>query len=49
MLCILAAGNNGTNTNGSSDVVPFVFYDLIEGAYDPTGNSRQGRWALPSN
>ena len=23
--------------------VPFLFYNLIEGAYDPTGNSTQGR------
>ena|ERR1017187_7325625 len=28
-------------------VVPFLFYNLAEGAYDPTGNSTQGmmlRW-----
>jgi hypothetical protein len=27
-------------------VVPFVFYNLIEGAYDPTGNSTQGRYTV---
>jgi hypothetical protein len=25
---------------------PFVFYNLIEGAYDPTGNSTQGRYTV---
>ena len=27
-------------------VVPFVFYNLIEGAYDPTGNSVTGRYTV---
>ena len=27
-------------------VVPFYFYNLIEGAYDPTGNSVVGRYAV---
>ena len=27
-------------------VVPFLFYNLIEGAYDPTGNSTQGRYTV---
>jgi hypothetical protein len=27
-------------------VVPFVFYNLIEGTYDPTGNSTQGRYTV---
>ena len=27
-------------------VVPFFFYNLIEGAYDPTGNSTQGRYTV---
>ena len=26
--------------------VPFVFYNLIEGSYDPTGNSTQGRYTV---
>ncbi len=25
---------------------PFVFYNLIEGAYDPTGNSSTGRYTV---
>ena len=25
-------------------VVPFLFYNLAEGSYDPTGNSSQGRY-----
>jgi hypothetical protein len=28
--------------------VPFVFYNLIEGNYDPTGNSTQGRYTSGS-
>ncbi len=27
-------------------VVPFLFYNLIEGAYDPTGNSTTGRYTV---
>ena len=27
-------------------VVPFLFYNLAEGAYDPTGNSTQGRYTV---
>ena len=27
-------------------VVPFVFYNLIEGTYDPTGNSVTGRYTV---
>jgi len=27
-------------------VVPFLFYNLPEGAYDPTGNSTQGRYTV---
>jgi hypothetical protein len=27
-------------------VVPFFFYNLIEGAYDPTGNSTEGRYTV---
>ena len=27
-------------------VVPFVFYNLIEGTYDPTGNSATGRYTV---
>ena len=27
-------------------VVPFVFYNLIEGTYDPTGNSLPGRYTV---
>jgi len=27
-------------------VVPFVFYNLIEGGYDPTGNSLPGRYTV---
>ena len=27
-------------------VVPFVFYNLIEGTYDPTGNSTPGRYTV---
>ncbi len=27
-------------------VVPFLFYNLAEGAYDPTGNSAQGRYTV---
>jgi len=27
-------------------VVPFLFYNLVEGAYDPTGNSVVGRYAV---
>jgi len=27
-------------------VVPFVFYNLIEGTYDPTGNSTAGRYTV---
>src|SRR5579871_3062712 len=27
-------------------VVPFLFYNLVEGAYDATGNSTQGRYAV---
>jgi hypothetical protein len=27
-------------------VVPFVFYNLIEGTYDPIGNSTQGRYTV---
>jgi hypothetical protein len=27
-------------------VVPFVFYNLIEGTYDPSGNSTQGRYTV---
>jgi len=26
--------------------MPFVFYNLIEGAYDPTGNSSTGRYTV---
>ncbi len=26
--------------------VPFLFYNLAEGAYDPTGNSTQGRYTV---
>jgi len=32
-----------TQQGGAS---PFVFYNLIEGAYDPTGNSTQGRYTV---
>jgi hypothetical protein len=27
-------------------VVPFLFYNLAEGAYDPSGNSTQGRYTV---
>ncbi len=27
-------------------VAPFLFYNLAEGAYDPTGNSTQGRYTV---
>jgi hypothetical protein len=27
-------------------VIPFLFYNLIEGAYDPTGNSVTGRYTV---
>jgi len=27
-------------------VVPFLFYNPAEGAYDPTGNSTQGRYTV---
>ncbi len=27
-------------------VVPFLFYNLAEGTYDPTGNSTQGRYTV---
>jgi hypothetical protein len=27
-------------------VVPFLFYNLIEGTYDPSGNSTQGRYTV---
>lgn len=27
-------------------IVPFVFYNLIEGAYDPSGNSVTGRYTV---
>ena len=27
-------------------VVPFLFYNLAEGAYDATGNSTQGRYTV---
>ncbi|HTS30632.1 MAG TPA: hypothetical protein VMH81_32390 [Bryobacteraceae bacterium] len=27
-------------------VVPFLFYNLAEGHYDPTGNSTQGRYTV---
>jgi hypothetical protein len=27
-------------------VVPFLFYNLAEGAYDPTGNSTPGRYTV---
>lgn len=27
-------------------VVPFLFYNLAEGGYDPTGNSTQGRYTV---
>lgn len=27
-------------------IVPFVFYNLIEGAYDPSGNSVTGRYRV---
>ena len=27
-------------------VVPFLFYNLAEGSYDPTGNSTQGRYMV---
>jgi hypothetical protein len=27
-------------------VVPFIFYNLIEGTYDPNGNSLQGRYTV---
>jgi len=27
-------------------VVPFLFYNLAEGAYDPAGNSTQGRYTV---
>ncbi|MGD0497536.1 MAG: hypothetical protein ABSC23_03770 [Bryobacteraceae bacterium] len=26
--------------------VPFLFYNLIEGTYDPTGNATQGRYTV---
>lgn len=26
--------------------MPFVFYNLLEGANDPTGNSTQGRYTV---
>ena len=27
-------------------IVPFLFYNLAEGTYDPTGNSTQGRYTV---
>ena len=27
-------------------VVPFLFYNLVEGAYDPTANSTEGRYTV---
>jgi len=32
--------------NQQGGAVPFVFYNLIEGSYDPTGNSTQGRYTV---
>ena len=32
--------------NQQGGVVPFLFYNLAEGAYDPTGNSTQGRYTV---
>ncbi len=32
--------------NQLGGVVPFLFYNLIEGAYDPAGNSTQGRYTV---
>jgi hypothetical protein len=27
-------------------VIPFLFYNLAEGTYDPSGNSTQGRYTV---
>jgi len=32
--------------NQQGGVVPFIFYNLIEGAYDSTGNSPLGRYTV---
>jgi hypothetical protein len=32
--------------NQQGGTVPFVFYNLIEGTYDPTGNSTPGRYTV---
>src|ERR1035437_2034319 len=32
--------------NQQGGVLPFVFYNLVEGTYDSTGNSTQGRYTV---
>jgi len=42
----LAIALKGFWDNQQGGAVPFVFYNLIEGSYDPTGNSTQGRYTV---
>ncbi len=40
----IAANCESQDSHGGG--VPFLFYNLIEGPYDPTGNSTQGRYTV---